>query len=610
MTDNLHKLSGPILLLAGPGTGKTYRLGKRLKFLVEEKNIPPNNITVITFTAASAKNMRDRISDDSKPDLYIPYNCQPKLICTMHSLGYKMLRENSIKIGYQEYIEVIFDNMQKIIMGDAAQLSGFSRNQSYETFQCRQVGKCIPSNEPKCLICQNYLNILRNCSAVDYNEQILLACNLLKNDKDLLDKYRDQSQHLLVDEYQDINAAQFELICLLSEGQRDGLFVVGDDDQSIYSWRGGSPQFIRNFKKDFGSGAKVIPLQKSFRCHRNILEGAISIVEKFDKYRLPKGQFEYHIEEGQKIQIHSTPSDKKEAKIIKSIVERVLPSQDVLILFPNKFYAKAIKDELIKAKISFLSPPEQPGEGLPLISTLARWLINTKDNISFRFCFEYLTNNPELNIPSIRSRTPIKKSQREDAFRLIANLWKHILNKKAANLWEALNLEKEKASLYSSSYELFNKLIELYNNNNDPANFLANIISILGPWNNISSLLQEIDSWVEASDQLMMHGHNVRLMTLQGAKGLEAKVVCVIGVEEGTLPKLDDSDECLREQSRLMFVSMTRAIRELHLFHARKRAGNVVLRNIFNKGGVPDIQPSRFLTFVSEKNKEKVYHPA
>lgn len=329
MDRTIHETAGPLLLLAGPGTGKTYSLGKRIKYLVEEKRIPPDNITVITFTNSAARNMRERISD-VKLEFFLSHTNQPKLICTMHSLGFKILRENILEIGTDENLRVLNPEMRNILLGDAAQLAGFTRDAGKESADCRQFGTCIPSDKIKCRICEKYKMILRSCSAVDHDEQILLACNLLKEKPDLLEKYRLQCRHLLVDEYQDINEAQFGLIYLLSEGQRDGLFVVGDDDQSIYSWRGGSPEYIRKFREYFGKDAKVEALRKSFRCHKNVLHGAISIVKKYDKNRLPKGEFEFQIEEGPKIKIHNTPSDKREALIIRSIIERVIPKHDVL----------------------------------------------------------------------------------------------------------------------------------------------------------------------------------------------------------------------------------------------------------------------------------------
>lgn len=614
MSDDIHMLPGPVLLLAGPGTGKTYRLGKRIKYLVEEQDVPAESITVITFTAAAAKNMRDRISDINKPDLYLPYKKQPKSIRTMHSLGYKIVREKSPVVGLDKVVNVATsDRLQSILLGDAVQLAGYDRDDGRETAECRQYGACEYSSEyKKCNICLTYQRILRSCSAIDYHEQILLACKLLKNEPELLAKYQPQCRHLLVDEYQDINAAQFELISLLSQGQRDGLFVVGDDDQSIYSWRGGSPEFIRKFKEDFGEEARIEPLTESYRCHEHILEGSMTIVRDYDAQRLPKDEFEYKVEAGPKIQIHNAPSDQKEAAIVRAIVERVLPSMSVLILFPHKGFGIAIAEELRKARIHFTAPLALPGEGLPLVSVLSKWLGDNHDSLALREIVEALIDNPTSGIPSRLARKAEKKEERKEAFRKISILWEQVIGKAVPSLWAALELEKENDGLYPMVFSAFSDLLSLYDKTKDPARFVAQVISTLVPWKDTLSFLKEVDLWVEASAYWagMGQGSDVQLMTLQGAKGLEAKVVCVIGLEDGILPWADADEKALAEQSRLMFVSMTRAIEELHLFHARKRSGSLLFRSPYEKGKPPSIQRSRFIDHVPDAHKEERFHRA
>ena len=613
MSNDFHKLPGPLLLLAGPGTGKTYHLGKRIKFLVEELNVPPEHITVITFTAAAAKNLRDKISDMTKPDLYLPYKRQPTSIRTMHSLGYKILRENASSIGLEKIVSVITsDRLRSILVGDAAQLAGYDRDDGQGTTQCRQFGACKQSNEKKCHICSTYQGILRSCSAIDYDEQILLACDLLMKMPHLLAKYQTECRHLLVDEYQDINASQFELICLLSQGQRDGLFVVGDDDQSIYSWRGGSPEFIRRFREDFGDEARIETLGKSFRCHKHILEGSMSIVRDFDPKRLLKDDFDYYVEEGPRILIHNTPSDQREAAIVRAIVERALPSLDVLILFPHRGFAAAVAQELRNAGINFTAPMTLPGEGLPLISVLSTWVKNSHDSLAFREILEAFLDNPATGIPSKRVRKPQKREERENIFKKLSSLWGHVTRKEAPSLWASLELERENDGLYSAIFSSFSDIITLYNKAQDPASFVAQVINTLVPWKQTEGFLEEVDNWVEASGRWPGYGQgsNVQLMTLQGAKGLEAKIVCVIGLEDGILPRSDSSEKDLAEQSRLMFVSMTRAIEELHLFHARKRSGGLIFKSPYKQGEPPDIQRSRFLDHIPDEHREERYHRA
>lgn len=348
----IHEQTGPILLLAGPGTGKTYCIAQRIKYLCETKSIPRENVTVITFTAAAARNMHERISNSSKPDIYTPPGIQPKLICTMHSLGFKIISENAEYLGYDDSIQVLSTDLARgTLVGDATQLTGFKREEAQNTVLCRQYGKCQSSDEPKCTICNKYRQLLKSCCSIDYDDQILLANEVLKSKPEILADYKKKCTHLLIDEYQDINAGQFELIRLLTEGQVDGLFAVGDDDQSIYSWRGGTPKYIRRFKRYYGKDAQIVPLLKSYRCPKFILESALSVVESHDKNRLEKGEFEYENKIDGKIKIHNVASDKKEALLVKSIIKRSLPSKKVLVLIPGRRFGTILVDFLKQSNL-------------------------------------------------------------------------------------------------------------------------------------------------------------------------------------------------------------------------------------------------------------------
>lgn len=611
MAKELHKIKGPALILAGPGTGKTQTLAMRIKYLAEELKISPDQITVITFTSAAASNMHDRISDTSRVETYVKHDLHPNKICTMHSLGQGIIKEKTSELGITENIGVVYsDDMRNIIAEDAAQLEGYARKDGKEAMNCRKIGRCAQTTEKKCKICTKYQKILRSCSAIDHDDQILLACKTLKDYPDVLERFQAQCRHLLVDEYQDINAGQFELIQLLTKGQSEGLFVVGDDDQSIYSWRGGSPKFIRMFQKHFGKDSTVEALRKSYRCRLPVLEGALAIVTQYDKDRLDKGTLEYENKTGQKVIVHSVPSDAKEAVAVRKVVEKIMPPRKVLVLIPNKYFSTAIVSELRKASIKFTAPTRLPGEGMPLIATLDEWLTNNANSLALRDCIEAYAENPSSGIPSRRVRRVDKIKLRDDSLLSISQLWSALLDGKSANLWDALSKKKKENKLYSSLFLAFNGLKVLHANNDSPSEFISQVIKELSPWSTVSSLLEEIDSWVETSERTAGgKGRNVALVTFQSAKGLEADVICVIGAEEGQLPRQTYSDEQLAEQSRLMFVTMTRAKEELHLFHARNRSASVVHRQVHAKGKPPDIAPSRFINSIPQEHKESRYHP-
>jgi superfamily I DNA/RNA helicase len=366
----------------------------------------------------------------------------------------------------------------------------------------------------------------------------------------------------------------------------------------------------RRFEADFGPDATVTPLLKSYRCHRHVLEGAMRVVEKFDPARLPKGEFEYKTEDGPKIQIHNAPSDEKEAIAVRRVIEGALPSQDILVLYPQRQFATAIIDKLRAAKIPFSAASSLPGSGLPLITTLNNWLRTPDDSLSFRRCLQAFLESPASGVPSTRARKPEKREERERALHLISDLWRDVLTGDATSLWAALRTRQDQAS-YASAFKAFSALGILCANEKSLSAFFRGVAESLAPWRKISDFLSEVTSWVELSSQGATFGQppNVRIMSFQAAKGLEAKVVCVLGLEDGIMPR-DGDDESLAEQSRLLFVSMTRAINELHLFHARKRSGAVVHHNIYKNGKPPDIRRSRFIDVIPNSNADKVFHPA
>jgi DNA helicase-2/ATP-dependent DNA helicase PcrA len=607
----MHKMEGPLLLLAGPGTGKTYQLSRRIKFLVEEQQVNPKEITVITFTAAAAANMRARISDPRRPETFIQKNLQPESICTMHSLGFRIIREGAALLGLAADLSIVqSDPTKAIFMGDAAQLAGFQRAQADQTSRCRQMGHCMMDDSSKCRVCKQYCSILRACDAIDYDDQILLACKLLRDHSAWAARYRAQASHLLVDEYQDINHGQFELIQLLSTDRPQGLFVVGDDDQSIYSWRGGSPQFIRNFEMLFKKGARVESLLHSRRCHRKVLEGSLRIVENYDKDRRQKGTFTYEADDGPPILIHNVPSDKREAVIVVQIIREALPSKKVLVLVPSRAHATLICERLRKARIKYLAPEPQPGEGLLVLERLAAWIQNSNDNIALRECLETVLGTKQSPVPSSRVRTPEKVELREQALQQVSNLWRPVLER-GVSLWQSLTESANRSRVLGFAHENLDQLTAL-SAADDLAGLLAQAGKSLQPWRHVNDFLEEVANWVSRPGSASDAGFEgaVQVMTFQGAKGLEADTVCVVGLEEGTLPRSGSNRDELAEQGRLLFVSMTRSKHDLHLFHARSRSGAVSFKQLHRSDEQHTLKPSPFLSAIPRECAEEKFHPA
>lgn len=599
-----YQLEGPVLVLASPGTGKTYQLVRRIKWLVEERKISPEHITVITFTNNAAYEMRERLSDTKESELYLSPELQPSNIRTMHSLGLEIITKSATSLGLHPPIDCITDEeITKLLMMDAAQLVGERRSAAIQTLECRKHGDCHPGEVTKCNICKKYKEILRTCNAIDYDDQILLACECLEKKPDLLSDYQKKAQHLLVDEYQDINAAQLRLIHLLSQDSPQGVFVVGDDDQSIYSWRGGSPTYIRRFKEDFGESAKVVSLKCSWRCPPNILFGARAIVAEYDSERRKKAVKEFKNQDSTKIQIHNVPSDKYEAEFVCRLIQNS-PASEFLILVPTRKHRRLVCEELGRARIGYVVDQQPPGPGFQLLQALLQWLGDSKNNVRLRQCLQAMINSSQFNIPGPKVRKEDKINEREQALSLVSRLWEDVLEHKES-LWESLCTHAAEAPLLQG---LHDSLAYLLNNDSiELSDFLGWIGKNLKPWTNLNALADEIRGWIEAvTEKGSVKSDKVRIMTMQGAKGLQADVVCILGLEEGTMPRKGAQGAELAEQARLLYVSMTRAKSGLHLFHARKRSPAVSYQVPY-KSGRP-LRSSPFLEVIPDEYVEKIYH--
>jgi DNA helicase-2/ATP-dependent DNA helicase PcrA len=567
---------GPILLLAGPGTGKTHQLGLRIKFLVQEKHASPEAITVITFTKEAADNMRRRIADEDKPDVYLPPESRPGRIMTMHSLGLEIVRDHRDSLGLPEDFLIVTDSkLRSLLFRDAAFLAGHGEHEADDANRARQKNIPLEAGSVLSEIIKRYESILRACHAIDYDDQILLACRLLSKHPEILAKYAPATQHLLIDEYQDINPGQRELIELLSKGSRAGLFVVGDDDQSIYQFRGGDPRFIREFHREFGKPAKTLCLVESRRCPDTVVCAGLDVLKGFDKNRVVKPDPTYpeSKKQGIKVQEHNAPSDDEEAEIIARLTRKALPKRSVLILVPTKLYAEKIKRALRMRRITYTHPPNLDDSGFLVLQRVQEWTQHQDDSLALRMCIEALCDGGRMGVPSRLSRNAETKGKRTAILCEIAGLWKEVVGR-GVTLWTALESTAKSGGDLSNIYKTLEALRSV--NDKDVSGFLKIASENMRPWANREEFMEEINAWLE---ELRTHSQHVergvRIMTLQSAKGLEAEVVFVIGLNEGIIPRYGLGEEELAESARLTYVSMTRAMTELHLFHARKRDASV-----------------------------------
>ena len=603
--NSLHTLfPGPILVLAGPGTGKTHSLALRVKWLVEVMGVNPEEITVITFTTEAATNMRHRLSDEEKQDVFMQPEKQPKQIRTMHSLGLKIIVDNLDSLGLSEDFKVIDSHpVRTLIFEDAAQIARCERSKGQKAYMMKQKG--IPLDEQNELnkIIQAYNEILRSCNYIDFDDQIILACELLANNPSLLSVYQSRAEHLLVDEYQDINYTQFELIRLLAGDNAEGLFAVGDDDQSIYGFRGGSPEYIRKFSDHFGEKAKVCSIPLCRRCPPLVLKSSLAMVEKFNPDRFQKIEPIFLSKIKNPIKMLSSPTQEVEAEFISKICSDVTPSNEVLILAPNLTFAKPIINALRKRRVGYDCRYTIEEQGLVLLDTLGNWLANPSESFSLRQIIQYLLEGDKFGVPSSKARNSGKIDLRERSLYEISSLWMDVLEKKV-NLYESLKSNFNQSELLKTLLMDLDDLLAMYQT--PPDNFLEAVSKILHPWKKPREMFQEISTWIDEVKARSSSGQgNVRIMSMRLAKGLEAEYVFIVGLEEGIFPNSNWRSDKIEEASRLLFVSMTRSKAELYLCCSRNRSSSITyLRNSYA------LKPSRFINVIPKGLTKSIYIPA
>jgi len=577
---------GPILLLAGPGTGKTFQIEERIKFLLFEKKAKPDEIAVITFTNEAARNMRVRLMSGSENNNGLSRDQHPKIISTMHSLGNAIIGANPKMVGLNEKYDVLTDKViRRLLLEDACTIADYNRKYWRIVDECRRLGSCLENeNEKKCKICLKYKALLRRLSLVDYDDQISLACKVLEKNEQILNEWQSRAKFLLVDEYQDINEMQCDFIKLLSNGQEEGLFVVGDDDQSIYSFRGGNPKYITQFATYFGDDIKIARLAMSWRCPEHILLGAKEVIHSFypGSQKKPKFTFAEKIKWNEKIKIYDVPSDKKEAEIIAAIAKKKRENNRIIIIIPTKNYLGPLKKALAQYGIEYKYKLTFDDKGLSRFGIFNRWSKNPERSEYLRYILHMIIHAQNKLIESLRTDKKELKEKRIEAEEMIAGLWADVDPKN--RLFTILN--RRSIKLDENPYLLAIKsavdtLKDTIHKHGGKSTSLAKFLNICGeylaPGKTPSKFLSELTDWENelVSANKPSPFEPIEIYNIPSSKGLEADIVIVVGATKDIIPNNDDDIE---EQSRLFYVAMTRAKKELYLFSARSRPGSVTYK--------------------------------
>lgn len=613
ITDNLNKeqieavnhKDGPCLVIAGAGSGKTKVLTSRIAKLIED-GVNPYNILAITFTNKAAKEMRDRLTNMNI------FGADKVFVGTFHSFGLKIIRENLDKLGLDRNFSILDSDdvlsiIKKILKDnhlDPKQVSpSFIKNRisfiKNELLTEKEISVYFTDNNEQIVldVYRDYDNILRNNNSVDFDDLLVLPTRLLQKNEDILLRYQEHFKYILIDEYQDTNEVQYQLTKLLAR-EHENLFVVGDPDQSIYMFRGANYKNILNFENDYHD-VKIIPLLMNYRSTQNILNAANGVIshnlERKDKKLLS------NLGIGEKIKFTSSYDEKHEITLVVEQINKLINKgykyKDIAVFYRTNAQSRVAEEGILKANIPYKVVGSYYFYSRKEIKNLIcylRMIVNPHDDVSLR----RIINVPKRGIGD-KYISDLEKKAKENNI----SMFDAIDDKKGMPFKELiLKLQKDSENL--SLTELVDKILEeskmikeleeennleselRIDNLNEFRSITASFESRTGSVD-ISEFLEEI-SLVADIEEHKVSDDAVTLMTLHSAKGLEFKVVFIIGMEDGIFPHQNSFTEQggLEEERRLCYVGITRAKERLYLSNAKKRM-------LYGKENIT--VPSRFL---------------
>ena len=624
-SEAVRTTEGPLLIMAGAGSGKTRVLTHRIAYLLDEKDVSPYNILAITFTNKAAKEMKARVEH------LVGEEAQVIWMSTFHSMCVRILRRDADRIGIERNFTIIDPTDQKSVIKDVLK----SENIDSKRFEPRMFIGAISNlkNELKtpedaqkeandfhsqmvATVYKGYQRQLSRNEALDFDDLIMTTINLFERVPETLEYYQNKFQYIHVDEYQDTNKAQYTLVKLLANKFKN-LCVVGDSDQSIYGWRGADIQNILSFEEDYPE-AKTIFLEQNYRSTKNILNAANEVI-KHNSERKPKGLWTAN-SGGDKIQYYEAMTERDEAEyVVKEIMKHQRSGKkysEMAILYRTKAQSRVLEETFMKSNIPYTMVGGQKFYDRKEIKDLLSYLrviANSNDDISL----QRIINVPKRGIgPSSVEKIQTYALQNNiSMFDALAEVDFIGLSKKVTqeciSFYEMIqNLIKEQEFLEISeivdevlqksgyrdmldreqSIESRSRLENLDEFMSVPKDYEENtpleeqsLINFLTDL----SLVADID---EADTQ-----NGVTLMTMHSAKGLEFPIVFIMGMEESLFPHIraikSEDDHEMEEERRICYVAITRAEELLYIT-------NATTRMLFGRS--QSNMPSRFLKEIPE----------
>lgn len=623
--------SGPHMIVAGAGSGKTRVLMNKIAYLIEEKEYDPAEILALTFTNKAAKEMKERIKG------LIGKKAEKLWMGTFHSIFAKILRVESDKLKYRSNYS-IYDredsqslvsnimsnlniNLENLSPNGVQHKISFMKNQMITPEEYLKNIATTPSDRKLGEIYSEYNKRLFENNAMDFDDLLLKPIELFANNEKVLSKYKKMFKYILVDEYQDTNKAQYELLKMLSP-LKDKVCVVGDDAQSIYSWRGAEIKNMLNFKKDF-KGSKIFRLEQNYRSTKMILAAADSVI-KNNTGQIQKTLWTQN-NDGEELTVMRASDEKDEAfqiskRIKKEITTRKLSLNDIAIFYRINSQSRALEDALRREKIPYKivgGVEFYRRKEVKDVLAYLRILSNQNDEESLL----RVMNFPQRGIgnTSISKMILFARKLEISLFTTMSRVFEVIevkerIQKNVKQFKQLLDKYidlKSKLSLGELTAALIDELgvLKIYKEEGtqeslaryDNIQELISAVHDFGKSNPIATLddfLSEV-SLIAGVDQYDEKVNSVTMMTIHSAKGLEFPIVFITGCEEDIFPlsqKFDD-DSKLEEERRLFYVAVTRAKEKVFLTYARSR---------YRFGEVAYQSKSRFLDELDESTYEEL----
>lgn len=615
----VEHVEGPLLVLAGAGSGKTRIVTYRVAHLLQ-LGVPSAEILAVTFTNKAADEMRHRI---------LQLTQKAVLTCTFHSLCARVLRESISALGYSRDFAIYDEeDSEKVLKECFASLGmkedkGDLKNFRFQISQAKNnlIEPEQLAKEEKALqeVYTLYQRRLKEYNALDFDDLLFQTVQLFRSHLEILEQYQKRWSFVLIDEYQDTNAAQYTIAKLLAEKHKN-VFAVGDPDQSIYSWRGANIHNILNFESDF-PGAKVIPLEQNYRSRSNILEAANALI-RHNSSRFEKNLWSDR-GQGEKIGLYLAENDHAEADFVVKQLYRLYRDKgvslnDCVIFYRTNFQSRIFEDHLLREKVPYVIVGGlsfyQRREIKDMLALL-RVVLSGTDFLAFARTINLPKRGlGEATLLKLRDFAQGIGKNLFDACQDIAEnraVFK-LSQKQSEGLREYVRVVstlRERVAQGKPLHEILSEALELSRYleylREDPESYeerrgnIEELVTKAAEWEqevehpSLAAFLEELTLKSSADEKDPTTAH-VRLMTLHNGKGLEFSAVFLVGMEEELFPHANaqDSPEALEEERRLCYVGMTRAKEYLFLTASRYRY----------LWGMPRMmRPSRFLKEIPEE---------